>query len=58
MDLWIVPAWSLKNKEVFRIGLVDCPRVERKNKELFRIGPVDCPHMGGVQLVDCPRVEP
>ena len=24
---WIVPAWSPKNKDLFRIGLVDCPRV-------------------------------
>ena len=29
---WIIPTWSLKNKEVFRIGLLDRPRV------LFRIG--------------------
>ena len=28
MDSWIVPACSLKNKEVFWIGLVDRPRVE------------------------------
>ena len=28
MDLWIVPAWSLKNKEVFQIGLLDRPHVE------------------------------
>ena len=28
MDSWIVPAWSLKYKELFRIGLVDHPRVE------------------------------
>ena len=28
MDSWIVPAWSLKNKEVFWIGLVDGPCVE------------------------------
>ena len=47
MDSWIVHAWSLKNKELFRIGLVDCPCVEPYNKEVFRIG-----------LVDCPRVEP
>ena len=30
--LWIFRAWSLKNKEVFRIGLVDCPRVEPSKK--------------------------
>ena len=28
LDSWSVPAWSLKNKEWFRIGLVDCPRME------------------------------
>ena len=28
LDLWIVHAWSLNNKEVFRIGLVDRPCVE------------------------------
>ena len=28
LDSWIVRAWSLKNKDAFRIGLVDCPRVE------------------------------
>ena len=33
LDSWIVPAWILKNKEVFRIGLVDRPGV------LFRIAP-------------------
>ena len=27
-DLWIVPAWTLKNKELFWIGLVDNPRTE------------------------------
>ena len=27
LDLWTVPAWNLKNKELFRIGLVDRPRV-------------------------------
>ena len=25
LDSWIVHAWSLKNKELFRIALVDCP---------------------------------
>ena len=33
LDLWIVPAWSPKNKEVFRIGFVDCPRVEPLKRE-------------------------
>ena len=28
LDSWIVHAWSLKNKELFQIGLVDHPRVE------------------------------
>ena len=28
LDLWIVPAWTLKNEEVFRVGLVDRPRME------------------------------
>ena len=28
VDSWIVPAWSLKSEEVFRIGIVDCPRLE------------------------------
>ena len=32
LDSWIVPAWSLKNKEVFRIGLVDRPHVEPYKK--------------------------
>ena len=27
-DSWIVHAWSLKNKELFQIGLVGRPRVE------------------------------
>ena len=27
-DLCIVPVWKLKNKQVFRIGLADCPYVE------------------------------
>ena len=42
MNLWIVPAWSLKNKEVFRIVLVDGRRV------LFRIGPgfIICKNLG------------
>ena len=57
-DPWIIPAWSLINKELFRIELMDRPRVggfnswivttwSLKNKKLFRIG-----------LVDRPRVEP
>ena len=41
LDSWIVPAWSLKNKEVFRVGLVDGlvdrPRMEPKKKKVFRI---------------------
>ena len=28
LDLLVVPAWSLKNKEVFPIGLVDCTHLE------------------------------
>ena len=28
LDFWTVPAWSLKYKELLRIGLVDCPCVE------------------------------
>ena len=32
----IIPEWSLKNKEVFRIGHMDCPRI------LFRIVPPQC----------------
>ena len=47
LHLWIVPAWSLKNKEVLRIELVDRPAWIPKNQEVFWIG-----------LVDCPRVEP
>ena len=47
MDLWIVPTWRLLKKEVFRMGPVDCDRVELKNKEVFQIG-----------LVDRSRVEP
>ena len=35
MDLWIVPAWSLKKEEVFRIGLVECPSVEPKKQGGF-----------------------
>ena len=46
MDLWIVPAWSFKNKEVFQIRLVDRPRAlfrfvpawALKNGKVFRIG--------------------
>ena len=34
MNLFIVPEWSLKNKEVFHIGLVDRPCV------LFQMGTV------------------
>ena len=49
----IVPAWSLKNKEVFRMGGVDFPRVlfrivpawSLKIEEVFRIGRVDCPYV-------------
>ena len=48
-DLWIVLLWSLKNKELFQIGLVDHPRVAG-------IWLVDCPRMAGVRLVDCSRV--
>ena len=44
---WFVPAWSLKNREVFRIGCVDCPCLlfqivptqSLKNTEEFEIGP-------------------
>ena len=43
--MWIVPAWSLKNKKVFRIELVDAPAWSLKNKEVFQIGLVDCPCM-------------
>ena len=28
LDSWIVPMWSLKNKMVFRIGLMDRPHVK------------------------------
>ena len=42
-DLWIIPTRSLKNKELFQIGLMDRPRVKPKNKELFRIKLVDRP---------------
>ena len=28
LDSWTVPVWSPKNKELFRNGLMDCPRVE------------------------------
>ena len=27
LDLWVVLAWSLINKELFQIELVDCPLV-------------------------------
>ena len=44
MDLWIVPAWNLKNKEVFLVELVDRPHVlfqiGLKNREVFQIGPI------------------
>ena len=40
-DSWIVPMWSLKNKELFRIGLDN----------------VDCQRVGGVPFVDCPHIE-
>ena len=40
LDSWIVPGWSLKNKEVFRIGLVDRPGT------LFRITPHGALKMG------------
>ena len=43
MDSWIVPTWSLKNKEVFRIGLVDRPCL------LLRIAPHRAKKRGGVQ---------
>ena len=33
LDLWIVPVWSLKKKEMFCTGIVDCPCV------LFRLSP-------------------
>ena len=45
MDFWIVPAWSLKNKEVFWMGLVNCPWWTLKRKEVFRIGLVDHPRV-------------
>ena len=38
LGLWIVTTWSLKNKEVFRIRLMDCPGMEPKNKKVSRIG--------------------
>ena len=47
MALQIVIAWSLKNTELFLIGLVDRPEWSLKNEELSRIA-----------LVDLPRVEP
>ena len=37
-DSWVVSMWSLKNKELFRIGLVDCQRVGG-------VPFVDCPHI-------------
>ena len=45
MASWIVPAWSLKKEEVFRIRLVNCLLVEPQNKKVFRIGLVDRPRM-------------
>ena len=58
-DSWIVPEWSLKNKELFLIGLVDRHAAQSlKNKQLFRIGLVDRPRVGGVRLVEYPRIEP
>ena len=55
MDSWIVPAFSLKNKEVFWIGLVDLPLVEPSNYEVFRIGLVD---QSPRSVPDRPCVEP
>ena len=55
MDSWIVPAFSLKNKEVFWIGLVDLPLVEPSNYEVFRIGLVD---HSPRSVPDRPCVEP
>ena len=44
-DSWIVPKWSLKTKEVFRIGLGDRPAWSLKNTEVFRIRLKDHPHV-------------
>ena len=60
MNSWIVHVQSLKNKDVFRIALLDRPLKTKsysgldswivpgfslKNKKVFRIGLVDCPRM-------------
>ena len=34
MDSWVVLTWSLKNKELFRIGLKDHPCVAGGGKDL------------------------
>ena len=47
-DSWIVPVLSLKNKELFRIGLVDHPMWSLKKKGLFPIGLMDRLRVGGV----------
>ena len=43
--------WSLKNKELFRIGPANRPC-------MGGVHPTRSPCMGGVQLVYCPRIEP
>ena len=43
LDSWIVLAWSLKNKELFRIGLLDRPRVDPLKK---------IPHTGDIESLD------
>ena len=50
-DSRVILAWSLKNKELFQIGLLDHTCVAG-------VQVVDRPCVAGVQLVDRPRVEP
>ena len=56
LDSWTVPAWSLKNKELFFIGPVDRPRVEP-----YKGGGIQdwtCGPSTRIGLVDRPCVEP
>ena len=45
MDLWIVPAWSLKTRRCTGSDSWIVPAWSLKNKEVFRIGLVDRDHV-------------
>ena len=61
----IVPVWSLKNKEVFRNGLMDCPRGALKTRWysgldmcIVSMWSLKNEKVLQIGLVDLPRVEP